>query len=305
MTGQQVVPVEQKEIDVHGDNVIAVRSEDGTIWVPIRHMCEALGVDRVGQTQRIQRDPVMNKYLTTVQVTRADERTYDMDCLPLKYVRGWLFGINANRVKEEVRDKLIRYQEEVIEIIDRTFSRALPPDRLDDEMIRAMRDNAIQQAQLWEMVLAEKQRLRAVEELVQEHDDHLMVHDRQLWQHDRALDEHAQAIEQALADLAALRHKQSEVLVRFSDITRLLPDSSDTINPAQKAAIKELVDDVVAAAQERGIRLGQGRNDYPAVWGALKQRFDVAKYDELTVAQFDEAIGWLKTWLDRIWGDEA
>ena len=72
------------------------------------------------------------------------------------------------------------------------------------------------------------------------------------------------------------------------------------ISPSQKAALKELVDDLVAAAQERGVRLGQGRNDYPAVWGAFKQRFDVAKYDELTADRYDEALTWLKTWIERI-----
>ena len=57
---------------------------------------------------------------------------------------------------------------------------------------------------------------------------------------------------------------------------------------------------LVAVAQERGIRIGQGRNDYPAGWGALKQRFDVAKYDELTLAQYEECLAWLKTWVDRL-----
>jgi hypothetical protein len=31
--------------------------------------------------------------------------------LPIDYLNGWLFGINAKRVKEDVRDRLIIYQE--------------------------------------------------------------------------------------------------------------------------------------------------------------------------------------------------
>ncbi|MDQ4075172.1 MAG: ORF6C domain-containing protein [Chloroflexota bacterium] len=289
MSQSPIVVSEQRSVEFYEDEVIAVRAEEGTVWLPIRHMCDLLEVDRTAQLRRIQRDPVLSKYLTTVPVTLPDGRTYEMDCLPLKYVRAWLFGINASRVKQEVRDKLIRYQEEVIEIIDRAFTRPPVTTDLSEAMMQAMHDNAIQQAQIWRTLLEEQRRLRATEELVQEHDDHLMAHDRMLWQHERAL-----------AELHELQQRQAETLARLNDITRLLPVPSEAISPSQKAAIKELVDDIVAAAQERGIRLGQGRNDYPAVWGAFKQRFDLARYDELTVAQYEEAVGWLKGWLDRL-----
>lgn len=35
-----------------------------------------------------------------------------MLCLPVKQLNGWLYGINANRVKESIRDKLLAFQEE-------------------------------------------------------------------------------------------------------------------------------------------------------------------------------------------------
>ncbi len=289
MAEQAIVPVEQREIDFYGDDLVAVRDERGTVWVPVRRICEALGVSDRGQLERIQRDPVLSEELGSARVTLADGRTFEMACLPLKYVRAWLFGINASRVKEAVRDKLIQYQREVIEIIDQHFSRSFPVESLNEAMMQAMHDNALQQVQIWKTLLEEQRRLRVTEELVQEHDDHLVAVDRTLWQH-----------EQALAELRALQREQAETLTRFKDVTHLLPVSADPINPAQKAAIKELVDDIVAAAQERGIRLGQGRNDYPAVWGAFKQRFDLARYDELTLAQYEQALAWLKAWLDRI-----
>jgi hypothetical protein len=44
-----------------------------------------------------------------------------MLCLPLDYLNGWLFGVNANRVKDAVRDKLIRYQMECYRVLAREF----------------------------------------------------------------------------------------------------------------------------------------------------------------------------------------
>lgn len=284
-----IVPAEQKSIDFYGESLIALRDLEGLIWVPLRRLCEAIGINLQGQLDRVERDPVLREEMRSVSVTLTDGRAFDMSCLPLKYVRAWLFGVNASRVRPAVRDKLIQYQREVIEIIDRHFTRPAPAGGMDERVMEAMRDNALQQAKLWETMIAEQRRLRAVEELVQ-------VVDERVSDHDRILDDHATAI----IHLRNLQEQQSLLLTKFNAAVQLLPMPSDTISPAQKAIIKELVDDVVAEAQTRGLRLGQGRNDYPAVWAALKQRFDVAKYDELTVAQFEPCVTWLKAWRLRL-----
>jgi len=113
---EAIVPVEQCTIEFYGDELVAVRGEDGTVWIPVRQLCDAIGVSRQGQMDRIARDPILGEELRSGSVTLPDGRTYEMSCLPLKFVRGWLFGINATRIKPEIRDKLIQYQREVIEI---------------------------------------------------------------------------------------------------------------------------------------------------------------------------------------------
>jgi len=52
-----------------------------------------------------------------------------MICLPLDMLNGWLFGINANRVKESLRDRLLRYQHECYRVLAQAFqSLAARPD---------------------------------------------------------------------------------------------------------------------------------------------------------------------------------
>jgi hypothetical protein len=284
-----IVPVQQRTIDFYGDELVAVRDEQGTIWVPVRPLCDSLGVAWTGQRQRIMRDPVLAEAVQFVRVTRTNAGNPNTLALPLKYIRGWLFGINATRVKPEIRDKLIQYQKEIYEVIDRAFSRSLDTPDLDDEIIQTLKENALQQAKIWEAIQAERRRLRATEQFVEELDGIVGDHEKLLRAHDRAL-----------AELRALQQEQSQVLARLTDSIRLLPGPRESLNPQQKAAIKALVDDIVAAAEASGKRIGQGRNDYPAVWDAFKRRFDLAKYDELTIAQYDEAITWLKSWLDRL-----
>ena len=44
-----------------------------------------------------------------------------MLCLPLDFVSGFLFGINPDRTKLEIKDKLIRYQRECYTVLAEAF----------------------------------------------------------------------------------------------------------------------------------------------------------------------------------------
>lgn len=63
-----LVPVEQKEVEFYGDDIIAVRMADGTIHVPVRPICELLGVNWAGQYRRINRDTVLAEEMRSIGV---------------------------------------------------------------------------------------------------------------------------------------------------------------------------------------------------------------------------------------------
>jgi hypothetical protein len=69
-----------------------------------------------------------------------------MTCLPLKYLSGWLFGVNAARVRAQLRERLIHFQEECYDVLadafqegrlvaDESFESLLR--RADPEIVRA------------------------------------------------------------------------------------------------------------------------------------------------------------------------
>ena len=98
-----LVPVEQKTVDFYEDQVTAVRLSSGEVFVPLRPIVEGLGLDWASQTRRINRDLILSDEQKRVAVTTTDSRhesmTREMLCLPLKYISGFLFGVNASRVK--------------------------------------------------------------------------------------------------------------------------------------------------------------------------------------------------------------
>jgi hypothetical protein len=118
-----LVPVEQREVTFYDDEVLAVRVQDGRIFVPVRPICDFLGLTFAGQQQRIQRDPVLSEAAEIVSVTliKSGPGNPNMLALPLEVVPGFLFGISVNRVRDELRAKILRYQRECFAVLWEAF----------------------------------------------------------------------------------------------------------------------------------------------------------------------------------------
>ena len=117
MTESTIVPVEQKTILFYEDELTAVRTPDGRIFVPVRPIVERLGLNWSGQYSRIQRDPVLREEQSVCVIQTDQLGAREAICLPLDYLSGFLFGISANRVKPEYRDDVLRYQRECYKVL--------------------------------------------------------------------------------------------------------------------------------------------------------------------------------------------
>lgn len=109
---------------INGTEIVAVEN-DGTIYVPVRPLCNAIGVDPEGQRQRIMRHYILGSVAFTLKATGTDGKSYDMLCLPLEYVYGWLFTIDANLVDDNIRDNVAMYQRECYEVLYNHFTASM------------------------------------------------------------------------------------------------------------------------------------------------------------------------------------
>lgn len=98
---------------VNGINIVEL--EDSMI--PVKPICEALGVDYSTQHQRIKNDEDLSQLSRLAYTVGADNKNREMLCLPLKYVFGWLFTINPNNVKEEIREAVREYRKSCYDAI--------------------------------------------------------------------------------------------------------------------------------------------------------------------------------------------
>ena len=72
MVNRALMPIEQKQVVFYDDEITAVRLENGRIFIPVRPICEALGLDWSAQYRRINSDMILSDVLMPVVVTATD-----------------------------------------------------------------------------------------------------------------------------------------------------------------------------------------------------------------------------------------
>lgn len=104
--------------------IAATSNEQGEVLIPIRPICDALGVNSNGQIEKIKSDPILGATDKLSLSVGPDGRQREMVCLPLQYVFGWLFTINPGNVDERAKEAVIRYKKECYDALHNHFARA-------------------------------------------------------------------------------------------------------------------------------------------------------------------------------------
>lgn len=98
------------------NNVDIVSTSDEQM-VPIRPICEALGIDPNGQKQRIERDDILSSTACMIHAVAADGKEREMFSIPYMYVFGWIFSIDTSKVNPDAQEALIRYKQECYKVL--------------------------------------------------------------------------------------------------------------------------------------------------------------------------------------------
>lgn len=94
------------------NNVDILVSNDVDKLVPIKPICEALGIDPKVQRNKIQEHPLLASTGVLTTSVAGDGKAREMYCLPFEFVLGWLCTINPMNVAEKAREAVIMYQKE-------------------------------------------------------------------------------------------------------------------------------------------------------------------------------------------------
>ena len=106
---------------INGVDIVTV-DRDGDVFVPIKPICDALGIDVESQRDKINSDEILSSTAVLSTAVAADGKEREMYCLPLRYVYGWLFTINPKNVAPEARGAVARYRRECYDVLYEHFT---------------------------------------------------------------------------------------------------------------------------------------------------------------------------------------
>ncbi|EHN5619937.1 phage antirepressor Ant [Escherichia coli] len=102
-------------VPFNGQQIITAMAA-GVAYVAMKPIVENLGMSWGTQQQKLMKQ--LDKFKCIhMNMVAADGKLRKLLCLPLKKLNGWLFSINPEKVRADIRDKLIQYQEECFTVL--------------------------------------------------------------------------------------------------------------------------------------------------------------------------------------------
>jgi hypothetical protein len=262
-----LIPLPARRIEVFGDEVLAVRLADGSIWLSLRALCENFGLARAMQARRIRRNDVLAADLIDVRVeTEGGAQTVQV--LRLESVPYWVSTIQIQRVREDLREKLLQYKRWVVQKVYEAFIREggellapeppAPPSATIQELIR-IRDWA-----------------RAMMNMAEAHIE---------------LERRQQQLEQRIDKSAIV----------FQDLRRRVSRLEQRLDPAylitddQQAAVQQAVKALALLMTGR-----DSKNHFQGIWGEIYRRWGVPDYKHIQQGQFQAVLDFLEEWRQAV-----
>lgn len=237
----------------------------------MRDLCAALGLALEAQRRRIRANDLL--HLSQLRL-RDGHQLRILDVLQLDDVSIWLIGVQAQRVNEDVRQRVEYIRAYLVTAVRAAFAQltGLPETSRKVEDLRDL--DRIEAA------------LRGLEEL-----------GAQLGARQSTLEANQDRARAAFGDLTALiREIQSRVQA-------LEAQSKQQLSPAQRGTLYQLVQTWgnAQAARHPDRRSGESIR---ACWQQFNQRFGISTYSDLPAARYDEAIQFIKQQYRALTGRE-
>jgi hypothetical protein len=259
-----LVPIAEKQVDFYGDDITAALVEttgQETIYVPLRPLCDYLGLTWSSQLQRIKRDPVLSE-MQTVVIINTVQGPRETICLPLEYLNGWLFGVSASRVTTDLREKVIRYQRDCYKVLSNHFQGEATLDRGGPAPSAGL-------LQIREMGLAI---VKMAEEQIELERNVNRAHSR---------------LDQAALIVKSLDQRLTTVEKKLTPSSLITDDQASEVSQAVKALAEFLTSK------------DKSKNHYQAVFQEIYRRFGVSSYKNIRADQFTTVLKFLEEWREK------
>lgn len=108
-------------VNFRGDDLYGFENDDG-IYVALKPIVRAMGLDWSAQLKRVKRDPILARGMAMMATPYGLGGDQEAVCLKMDKVNGWLFTIDSSRITDpETRERVQIYQEECHGVLFKHF----------------------------------------------------------------------------------------------------------------------------------------------------------------------------------------
>ena len=107
------------KVDFKNDKLDIIEETQSIV---VKDICEHIGLRFRTQYEKIKADESFESKLIKVQTRGGLQEVFT---IPLSKLNGWLFSINPNKVKPEVKQKLIEYKKECFNVLNNYFNQGI------------------------------------------------------------------------------------------------------------------------------------------------------------------------------------
>ena len=101
-------------VPFHGASLFVV-SINNEPYVPMKPIVEGMGLDWASQFTKIKQR--FTRSVVEITMVASDRKNREMTCLAFRKFAAWLSTIQPNKVKPEIRERVIQYQEECDDVL--------------------------------------------------------------------------------------------------------------------------------------------------------------------------------------------
>lgn len=131
-------------VPFHGSTLFVVE-HSGQPYTPMKPIVDGMGMDWAAQFTKLKSSR-FSSTIAEITMVAEDGKNRLMICMPLRKLAGWLMTIYPNKVKPEIRDRIIQFQNECDDVLWEHWSKKASRSALVDlpATIAPHQQNALQ-----------------------------------------------------------------------------------------------------------------------------------------------------------------
>jgi hypothetical protein len=249
----------------YGEVFNAYLATDRQWYLPVARLCEAVEIDANGQLQRIRRDEALADALVELGLEMPygeTTRKRAVYCLNLRRLPYWLGTIDASRVKEDVRAKVVRFKRDFAEAAWQVFRSDFMPEDVLAEMDAFETPAQQELSRIFDEAAALRRRLAGLDERI------------------------SSEVESLSGQLDDVAGRLGSLEVRFA--------GREFINPDQQHKLQKMVNTLAMARYEASPAKSKSKY-FAESYADFKAEFKVPIYAMLSEDQFPAAVDFLRS----------